>query len=168
MEIAMLSEGLRHKIASLFNLYPERRSALVMALHAIQDEKGYISFDDLAELAEMIGESSAEIQSTASFYEMFRFSPPAKCRIGVCTSVSCMLRGSDEIVSHLKRVLGIDFHEVTDDGLFSLEEHECLGACDMAPVITVNGEYMGPVDTEKIDSIIAEWRRKSATEGINE
>jgi NADH-quinone oxidoreductase subunit E len=158
----MLSDSLKVEIASLIDRYPSKRAALITALHALQREKGHLAVEDFVDLAEIFGEHPAEVQSVASFYSMFRFEPPARCRIEVCTNVSCMLRGSGDIVDHLKKKLGIDFGETTLDGLFSLEEVECLAACDMAPVIAVNGEYMGPMTVEKVDALIEEWRRANA------
>ncbi|HDS30372.1 MAG TPA: NADH-quinone oxidoreductase subunit NuoE [Firmicutes bacterium] len=154
----MLRENLKAEIESLIAMYPERRAALIMALHAVQRDKGFLSPGDFSELAEIFDEHPAEIQSVASFYEMFRQKPAGKNIIAVCTNISCMLNGSDEIVGHLKKVLGIDFGETTSDGMFTLMKSECLAACDMAPAIAINGEYFGPVTPEIIDRLLDERR----------
>lgn len=155
----MLSEKLRNEITALFDLYPSKRPALIMALHAVQRENGLLTLDDCIELGEIFGEHPAEIESVASFYTMFRFEPVGKCHIEVCTNVSCMLRGSGGVVEHLKKKLGIDFGETTPDGLFTLDEVECLAACDRAPAIAVNGGYSGPMTIKKLDKLIDDWRR---------
>ncbi len=159
----MFTETLKSEIEKLFDIYPEKRAALIMAFHAVQREKGHLSIEDFVELGEMFGEHPAEVQSVASFYTMFRFEPAGKCIIEICTSASCMLRGSEGIAEHLKNKLGIDFSETTSDGLFTLEEVECLAACDKAPLIAVNGEYTGPMSVETLDRLIDDWRRTNGS-----
>lgn len=154
----MLSEELRNNIETIARRYPVRRAVMVMALHAIQDQKGSLSREDIEELAEMLDLPPAEVESVATFYDMVRFHQPAKCRIAVCTSVSCMLRGSDELVKYIREKLGVDFGQITADGVFSLEEAECLGSCDRAPAISVNDEIMGPVTLSDIDALIDSYR----------
>jgi len=154
----LIDEKLKTEINGLINDYPSHRPALVMALHAVMREHGHILKNDILGLAEIFNEHPAEIESVATFYTMFRFEPSGKCRIEICTNVSCMLAGSNEIAGHLKEKLGIEFGETTEDGLFTLEEVECLAACDLAPAIAVNGEFVGPVNIEKIDEIIDKWR----------
>ncbi|MFH1676985.1 MAG: NAD(P)H-dependent oxidoreductase subunit E [bacterium] len=154
----MIEEKLKAEINGLINEYPSHRPALIMALHAVMHDHGSISKTDIIGLAEIFNEHPAEIQSVATFYTMFRFEPSGKCRIEICTNVSCMLAGSNEIAGHLKKKLGIEFGETTDDGLFTIEEVECLAACDLAPVIAVNGEFVGPVTVNKVDEIIDQWR----------
>jgi NADH-quinone oxidoreductase subunit E len=159
--IEMISEKVRSEIKELMARYPAKRAVLLFALHAIRRENQMFTPDDYAELAEILDEHPAEIQSTAEFYDMFITAKPAKCAICVCTSASCQLRGSDEIVKHLKDKLGIDFGMATPDAMFSLEEVECIGACDMAPAIMLNDETMGPMSVEKIDEVLESCRRKS-------
>jgi NADH-quinone oxidoreductase subunit E len=155
----MLSEETRKEIEELKSRYPCKRAALTMAVHAVAREKGALTPDDLAFIAEELDESPAEIQSAVSFYDMFKIERPVKYRIRVCTSVSCMIRGSDEVVGHLRKALGIGFGETTPDGLFELEEVECFGACDRAPSISINDEQAGPMTSEKIDQLIDDCRR---------
>lgn len=150
----MLSESLKEQIEELITLHPSKRAGLLMALHAMRNEIGYLTIEDLTELSSIIGESPAEIQSTANFYEMFHLQRPVKIRISACTSVSCMLRGCDEIVEYLKSRLGIGFGETTPDGLFHLEEAECLGACDTAPAIVINDKYFGNLTVNGLELLL--------------
>jgi NADH-quinone oxidoreductase subunit E len=154
----MLSEKVKQEIQDLSGRYFDKRAVLIMALHAIRREKASFMPEDFRELAEILDEHPAEIESTAKFYDMFLLAKPARCTIGVCTSVSCMLRGSDKIVEHLKSTLGVDFGVCTPDGSFCFEEVECLGACEMAPAVTVNDEAMGPMTVEQLDSVIHNCR----------
>jgi NADH:ubiquinone oxidoreductase subunit E len=157
----MFSESLKAEITGLFRHYPEKRAALIMALHAVQREKGRLSPVDFVELGGMFGEHPAEIQSVASFYDMFHVERYGRCVIEVCTNASCMLGGSVEMADHLRGKLGIEFGETTSDGIFTLREAECLAACDMAPLIVVNGEFIGPVTIESLDELIEERRRSN-------
>jgi NADH-quinone oxidoreductase subunit E len=161
----MLSENLRHEIATLMGRYPSGRGALVTALHLARAEKCYLSVEDFADLAQLFDLPPAEIESTALFYDMLQSGHCAKFKICVCTNVSCMLRGSEKIVDRFREKLGIGFGESTPDGMFMLEEAECLGACDIAPMITLNDEFMGPITVEKVDSLIDTLRRQNAQGG---
>jgi NADH-quinone oxidoreductase E subunit len=155
----MISERVRLEIEETLKRYPTKRAALVMALHAIRRENTFFTQDDFIDVADILDMSPTDVASIADFYDMFLAEKPAKCRIAVCTSVSCMLRGSDKIVEYIKKRLGVDFNECTSDGLFCIHEAECLGACDKAPVIAVNDEHVGPITTDELDALIAGWRR---------
>lgn len=157
----MFSENLRREIENLFRNYPSRRPALIMALHAVQNEMGYLSPGVFTELGEIFDEHPGEIESVASFYTMFHFKPVGKCVIELCTNASCMIMGSDEIKEHIKKKLGIGPGETTEDGLFILEEVECLAACDLAPMMIMDKKYFGPLTAEKFDRIIDDWKREN-------
>ena len=150
----MLSEKVKQEIQDLMSHSPTKRAVLVMALHAVRREKEHFVPEDFIDLAEILVEHPAEIESTAKFYDMFLNAKSARCTIGVCTNISCMLRGSDKIVEHLKAMLSIDFGMCTPDGSIYLEEVECLGACDVAPAMLVNDQHVGPMTIEKLDSVL--------------
>ncbi|HEX9746659.1 MAG TPA: NADH-quinone oxidoreductase subunit NuoE [bacterium] len=154
----MFPEHLVKEIENLFRNYPTKRPALIMALHAVQKEFGHLSPESFEELGEMFDEHPAEIESVATFYTMFHFEPVGKCLIEVCTNASCMIMGSDNIVAHIEKKLEIKMGETTSDGMFTVKEAECLAACDMAPMMIIGEDYIGPLTVEKVDKIIDEWR----------
>jgi NADH-quinone oxidoreductase subunit E len=162
----MISEKTIKEIEAAMKAFPESRSALLPAWHLINREQGFIAPEDIQSLAGIFHLHPAEVESTANFYDMFRLKKSGSIRIGVCTNVSCMLRGSEEIADRLKEALGIEFGETTSDGLFTLTEHECIGACDIAPAITINDEHAGPMTVAKIDEMVAYYRRGKRPEDL--
>ncbi|AGF47048.1 NADH dehydrogenase I subunit E [Candidatus Kinetoplastibacterium desouzaii TCC079E] len=153
----LLSKKSYQRIDSELDKFPkdERRSALISALAIAQEEKSWLSLDIIKEVANYIGVPFIAAQEVATFYSMFNTKPIGKNKISICTNLSCALRGSVEISLCLKRKLGIDFHETTQDKKFTLVESECLGACGDAPVLLVNNNKMCVRMTEeKIDFLI--------------
>ena len=129
------------------------------ALRIVQTERGWLSKDSISEVAQYLGMPEIAALEVASFYNMYDLSPVGKYKITVCTNISCMLRDSDEIVSHLQTKLGVGFNEVTADGKFCLKEGECMGACGGAPLMTVNNHTMHEFLTpEKVDEILEELK----------
>jgi NADH-quinone oxidoreductase E subunit len=125
-----------------------------------QREQGYINNATIDYVAGLVELSPSEVESILSFYTLLRRAPVGKYHILVCTNLSCMLQGSDEIEACVKRRLGVNFGEVTPDGLFSAIEFECLGSCTTAPVIQVNGDFYENLDVKKTEAIIDELRKK--------
>ena len=109
-------------------------------------------------IAELVGCTPAEVYGTASFYEMFKFHPVGKYLIGVCTNISCMLVGGEELLEHASESLGIRPGATTSDGLFTLEEMECLAACTEAPCLQVNYRYHHKVSHSQFDTLVSELR----------
>jgi NADH-quinone oxidoreductase E subunit len=144
----------------LLSIYPRKRSALIPMLLIAQREQGYISNATIDYVAGLVELSPSEVESILSFYTLLRRAPVGKYHILVCTNLSCMLQGSDEIEACVKRQLGVNFGEVTPDGLFSAIEFECLGSCTTAPVIQVNGDFYENLDVKKTEAIIDELRKK--------
>ena len=131
------------------------QSAVIPALHILQDNNnGWLSKDLMDKLATYLGMPSISVYEVATFYTMYELEPVGKNKISVCTNISCMLRGSEEIVEHLKQRLGISFGETTDDGLVTLKEVECLGACCGAPMLQLNRDYHEHLTLEKIDKLV--------------
>ena len=162
----MLSNQIQEKIDRELKKYPvdQRQSAVMSALRFVQDEKGWIATEDMADVAAYLGMTQMAVFEVASFYHMYNLKPMGKHTLTVCTNLSCQLCGSAETVAHLKSRLGIGLGEVTPDGKFGLREGECMGACVDAPMFTVNNKKLhGRLTAEKIDQILAEL--SSAAEG---
>ena len=154
---SIFSPELAARFDKLVTLYPVRRSALVPMLLYAQDEVGYISKEVVAEIAERLGLRENDVESVLSYYSMLRTRPARKYNIQVCTNISCMLRDGYGILDHCKKRLGIGHKEVTADGLFSLEEVECIGACCWAPAMQVNYDFHDELTPEKVDTILADY-----------
>lgn len=122
-------------------LYPHARGALLPILHELQARRGHLEPDDLRLAASIAGISAAEAFSVASFYTMFRMRPAGRFPIGVCRNISCWLRGSESIVAALRDELGVAPGQTSADGLFSLQEVECLGSCGTAPCLEIDSRY---------------------------
>jgi len=156
----MFSAETEAKFKHLLSIYPRKRSALIPMLLIAQREQGYISNATIDYVAGLVELSPSEVESILSFYTLLRRAPVGKYHILVCTNLSCMLQGSDEIEVCVKRKLGVNFGEVTRDGLFSAIEFECLGSCTTAPVIQVNDDFYENLDVNKTEAIIDELRKK--------
>ena len=141
----------------LATIYPVKRSALIPMLLYAQDEVGYISEPVIQEIAVRVGIYELDVRNVLSYYSMLRTKPAGKYNVQVCTNISCMLRGGYEILDHCKHKLGIGHKEVTKDGLFSLEEVECIGACCWAPAVQVNYDFHDNLTPAKMDTILADY-----------
>ncbi|CDR33436.1 NADH-quinone oxidoreductase subunit NuoE [Criblamydia sequanensis] len=155
----MISEKTKEAIFKLQALYPKKRSALIPALHLVQNEVGYLPLDIQSEVADLFGIEPNEVNAVVTFYDMFYDKPVGKHLIHVCKNVSCMLRGSDEVIGSLCQKLKVDLKEVTEDGEFTVFASECLGACDKAPMMLVDDEVIGPIKLEDLDKILADAKK---------
>ena len=158
--MTLFSPRLSARFDALVLKYPLRRSALVPMLLYSQDEIGYLSDAVIAEVAERIGITELEVRDVASYYSMLRFKPAGKYNVQICTNISCMLRGAYELSVKFQQELGIGPEGITQDGLFSLEEVECIGACAWAPAIQVNYDFHHFVTPEKLDQLLDDLRKK--------
>lgn len=140
--------------------YPIRRSFLVPMLLYTQDELGYLSGDAIAYVANKVGLSELEVRNVISYYSMLTTKPRGKFNVQVCTNISCMLRGAEEVYRHCQSKLGIGHKGTTPDGVFSLEEVECIGACSWGPAMQVNYDYHEKLTAEKADKVIEEYAKK--------
>jgi NADH-quinone oxidoreductase E subunit len=150
----MLSEDTRSKIEALMRRYPKARSALIPSLQLAQEKVGYLSHDDVREVAEMFKLSANEVYEVASFYTMLYKKPVGKYVIQVCTNISCLLCNSEGIIVHLQQRLGVKPGETTPDRRFTLLEVECLASCGTAPVVQINEDYHENLTVEKLDRIL--------------
>jgi NADH-quinone oxidoreductase subunit E len=144
----------------LATIYPLKRSALVPMLLYAQDEIGYISDAVVAEIAQRLDLLELDVRSVLSYYSMLRTKPAGKYNVQVCTNISCMLRGGFELLDHCKHTLGIGHKGVTPDGLFSLEEVECIGACCWAPAAQVNYDFHDDLTPAKMDAVLETYRSR--------
>jgi len=138
----------------LIALYPQRRSALIPILHLLQEQDGYLSEDGMAHVAELVGLEPVEVRGTASFYDMFHFEPVGRYLVAVCTNIACMLRGAYELLEHVEQRLGTGVGGTSSDGLFTVEDAECLADCGRAPCLQVNHRFFGDVTAERFDALV--------------
>jgi len=154
----IFSPELAARFDRLATIYPLKRSALVPMLLYAQDEVGYVSDAVVSEVAERLDLLELDVRNVLSYYSMLRTKPAGKYNVQVCTNISCMLRGGYEILNHCKHKLGIGHKEVTRDGVFSLEEVECIGACCWAPAIQINYDFHENLTPAKCDAIFQLYR----------
>jgi len=160
---ALLSEHARAEIDHWVAKFPpgRQRSAVLAALRAAQEQNhGFLTPELMDAVAERLQLPPIQVYEVASFYSMFETHPCGRHHVSVCTNISCMLRGADEIFEHCCKKLGITNKQTTPDGLFSLEEVECLGACCGAPAMQVNYDFYENLTPEKIDALIEELKKK--------
>ena len=139
--------------------YPTKRSALVPTLLYAQDEIGFLSDEVITELAGRLDLTELEVRNVISYYSMLTTNPRGTFNVQICTNISCLVRGGEEILQHCAKRLGVGHKGTTPDGLFTLEEVECIGACSWAPAAQVNYDFHENLTTEKIDSILDACRK---------
>ncbi len=151
-----LSAQLAARFEKLQTAYPFKRSALIPMLMYAQDEYGCVSDEMIAEIARRLDLNNVQVEETLAYYSMLHRKPMGKYHVQVCTNVACMLKGGNEILERAKKRLVIGHKEVTEDGVFSLEEVECIGACTGAPAMQVNYDFHENLTALKFDRIIEE------------
>ena len=165
MSNTIFSPELAARFDKLATIYPVKRSALVPMLLYAQDEVGYISEPVVAEIAQRLDLLELDVRNVLSYYSMLRTAPAGKYNVQVCTNISCMLRGGNELLAHCSKRLGIGHKETTSDGLFSLEEVECIGACCWAPAIQVNYDFHDELTPDHVPGILETYRGRQRPEG---
>jgi NADH-quinone oxidoreductase subunit E len=138
--------------------FPRVRSALIPLVHLAQEQDGYVTRDAMAHIAELIGITPAEVYGTASFYEMFKFEPIGKYCVNICTNIACQLVGAWELLEHAEERLGVKAGGTTTDGVFTLEDVECIAACTEAPALQVNYRYRYKVTPSGLDRLLEDLR----------
>ena len=154
------SDQFESRFTEMLSHYPTKRSVLVPTLLYAQDEVGYLSQEVIAELAQRLDLTELEVRNVISYYSMLTTKPRGKYNLQVCTNISCMLRGAEEIFDHCEKKLGVGHKGTTTDGLFSLEEVECIGACSWAPAVQVNYEFHENLTPEKMDRLLDEYKNR--------
>ena len=157
----IFSPALAARFDHMVTIYPMRRSALIPMLLYAQDEVGCLSNPVISEVAARIGITELDVRDVISYYSLMHTKPHGKYHVQVCTNISCMLRGGNELLAHCKQRLGIGNKETTPDKLFSLEEVECIGACSWAPAAQVNYDFHENLTPELMDRVLEDYRAKS-------
>jgi NADH-quinone oxidoreductase subunit E len=158
--MAVLEGAIRRDAETILARYPQgrERSAIMPLLYLVQSEEGQISREGLREVAALLGITTAEVEAVASFYTMFRMRPTGVHLINVCTNLACMLRGARQVYETAREAAGVDGQEVSEDGLFTVHEEECLGVCDFAPAVQIDLANHDAVSPERMRELIAQVR----------
>lgn len=166
---SLISDETKDQIDRWLEKYPsnQKRSGVLHALRLVQEENnGWLTNDLMDAVAEYLGLPPIAVYEVATFYSMYDLKPVGRNKVKVCTSISCMLRGSDKIISHLRNRLGVNMGETTPDGIFTLKEVECLAACGNAPALQINDKnYYEDITPEKIDIILDEIQARENADG---
>jgi len=156
------SDQLEARFADMLGHYPTKRSVLVPFLLYTQDELGYLTDEAIEEIAQRLDLTALEVRNVISYYSMLRTKPSGKYNVQVCTNICCLLRGGEEILEHARKKLGVAVNKgVTEDGVFSVEEVECIGACSWAPAMQVNYDFHENLTEAKVDEILESYRKKA-------
>jgi NADH-quinone oxidoreductase subunit E len=146
------------EILSFVDAWRDKPGNLIMILHKVQEEYGYVPRSIALELAKVLGVPLAKIYGVVTFYHFFKLEKPGRNRISVCMGTACYLKGSSDLIQELEDLLGIGVNEVTEDGEFSIEAVRCVGCCGLAPVIVINDEVHGKVAKGQLPEILAKHR----------
>jgi len=138
--------------------YPRPKSALIPLLHLAQEQDGHVTDDAMGHIAELVGVTPAEVLGTASFYEMFKFEPVGRYMVNICTNIACQLLGGEELLHHAEERLGVVPGQTTSDGLFTVEDVECIAACTEAPCLQVNYRYFHKITHDEFDQLVDDLR----------
>ncbi|MGD0748672.1 MAG: NAD(P)H-dependent oxidoreductase subunit E [Acidimicrobiales bacterium] len=153
-----LNADILERARELVALYPQPRSALIPLCHLAQEQDGWLRPEAVEEIAELCGVTAAEVQGTATFYDMLHTEPVGTYVVSVCTNIACMLGGALELLEHAESSLGVRAGGTTTDGVFTLEESECLADCDRTPCVQVNHRYVGAQTPESFDALLGDLR----------
>jgi NADH-quinone oxidoreductase subunit E len=157
----LFTPALAARFDRMVTLYPLRRSALIPMLLYAQDEIGYLSDPVISEIARRIQITELDVRNVISYYSLLHTTPGGKYHVQVCTNISCMLRGGNELLEHCKQKLGIGNKQTTPDKLFSLEEVECIGACSWAPAVQVNYDFHENLTADAMDKVLDTYRSRT-------
>lgn len=153
-----ISETTRTQMREVLERYPQKRSALMPLLHLVQADEGYVTREGIADVAELLGLTEAEVTAVTSFYTMYLRRPGGQVRVGVCINSLCAILGGDAIWGALVERCGVGHGETTDDGTVTLERIECQAACTNAPVMTANWEFLDDMTVEKAKQVVDDAR----------
>jgi NADH-quinone oxidoreductase E subunit len=164
--VSHLSADVLAQARDLVSLYPEPRSALIPLCHLAQQQDGWLRPEAISEIATIVGVTAAEVQGTATFYDMLHTEPVGTYVVSVCTNIACLLGGALELLEHAESSLGVRAGGTTPDGVFTLEESECLADCDRTPCVQVNHRYMGAQTAESFDKLVDGLRRGALSDTV--
>ncbi len=154
----MLNDTALQEIEKIKGRYPDRESALLPVLYIAQREFGWLSNEAMYHVAQVLNLPEAKVRGTASFYSMFKHKPVGRNLVQICTNISCMIAGSDDLVDFLKSRYGMEPNETTPDGRFSLVIMECIGACGTAPAMLVNTDFHDNLTEKTIEEILNNYK----------
>ena len=158
----ILTDGMVARIESLASRYPTKQALTLPALHIVHDELRHVPLEAVVEIANLLDLAQAEVQDTLTFYQFFyQEKPHGKVRAFVCRSISCALRGGEQVLDHLCKKAGINPGETTSDGTITIEAAECLGACDFAPCMLAGSDLHKDLTHEKADAFLESVRRQN-------
>jgi NADH-quinone oxidoreductase subunit E len=140
--------------------WKDKPGSLIMMLHRIQEEFGYLPREAAEKLAVTVGLPLAKIYGVITFYHFFKTTKPGKYRLAICLGTACYLKGAQDLIDESQSILNIKGEEVTDDGQFSIDEVRCLGCCGLAPVLMIGNEVYGKVTKDQLPEIIAKYKNK--------
>ncbi|HEX3946895.1 MAG TPA: NAD(P)H-dependent oxidoreductase subunit E [Acidimicrobiales bacterium] len=161
-----LSPEIRARAEELVALYPEPRSSLIPICHLAQEQDGWLRPEAMAEIADLVGVTPAEVRGTATFYDMLHTEPVGTYLVSVCTNIACLLGGALELLEHAEESLGVRAGGTTADGAITLEEAECLADCDRTPCVQVNHRYVGGQTPGSFDQLVADLRAGRRSDDI--
>jgi NADH-quinone oxidoreductase subunit E len=147
------------RFAEMLTHYPTKRSVLVPTLLYAQDEVGFLSDEVVQEIAGRLELTELDVRNVISYYSMLTTKPRGKYNVQVCTNIACMLRGAEELFHHCRKRLGLEHKDTTPDGMFTLEEVECIGACSWAPAVQVNYDFHENLTVEKLDKVLDGYKK---------
>jgi NADH-quinone oxidoreductase subunit E len=156
--VSHLRADILERAKELVDLYPQRRSALIPLCHLAQEQDGWLRPEAMVEIAELCGTTAAEVKGTATFYDMLHTEPVGTYVVSLCTNIACLLGGALELLEHAESALGVRAGGTTTDGVFTLEEAECLADCDRTPCVQVNHRYVGAQTPESFDRLLEDLR----------
>jgi len=154
------SDEFETRFSEMVGHYPTKRSVLVPTLLYAQDEVGFLSDEVIQEIAGRLELTVLDVRNVISYYSLLTTKPRGKYNVQVCTNIACMLRGGEELFTHCKKRLGIGHKGTTPDGMFTLEEVECIGACSWAPAVQVNYDFHENLTPEKMDKVLENYKKK--------
>lgn len=158
--------GSNERMAAVLARYSDtRREYLIPMLQAVQEAEGYLSSEAIVSIAEKLNLPASKVYGVATFYNQFRFQSQGRFHVQVCRGTACHVKGSASVLASMQRALKISPSQTTRDGLFSLEVVACIGACGLAPVITVNGDFHASISSEKVASVLNSYRKRAVNDG---
>jgi len=152
-----LSKNIQNKMRDLKSHFPTEQALLIPLLHALQEEHGWISLENMKEAASFLNLPLMKVREVVSFYTMFNQKPIGKIHLQICTNISCWLKGADHLLECAEKKLKIKSGETTEDGKFTISKVECLGSCGTAPVLQMNEEYFENLSADHLNELLKKW-----------
>src|SRR3954469_111957 len=156
--MARFTDATEELAREIIGRYPLPKSALIPLLHLAQEQDGWVTDEAMAHIAELIGVTPAEVLGTCSFYDVLKLERVGKYLVNVCTNIACQLLGGEELLEHVEESLGVKAGGTTEDGLFTVEDVECIAACTEAPCLQVNYRYRHRITHDEFDRLVSDLR----------